>query len=138
MYIKLLIDIARAYNLYNTTDVYHVQKALDYMRENFSSDISVEDIARAVKLHPSYLQKQIKKHTSKSIVAHINTFRTERAKVLIANTNSSLTQISIDCGFCNRQTFYNAFKKYVGVNPREYKKEITRLKDTKQYQRYYQ
>ena len=40
------------------------------------------------------------------------------------NTKKKITDIYLEVGFNNRNTFIRAFKKEVGITPSEYKKQI--------------
>ena len=45
----------------------------------------------------------------------------ERAKQLINKTQLSLTEIAYELGFTDQAHFSNAFKKIIGVAPRQYR-----------------
>ena len=47
----------------------------------------------------------------------IRTQRIARAKLLIQHTDLSLTQISLDCGFCDQAHFCHMFTRSEGINP---------------------
>ncbi len=60
----------------------------------------------------------------------INQYRiTEDCKLMSSseNDNYSIEGIANLCGFVNRQTFYSAFKKNVGVTPSFYLKSISKM-----------
>ncbi|WP_369461553.1 helix-turn-helix transcriptional regulator [Thermoclostridium stercorarium] len=43
--------------------------------------------------------------------------RLEKAKRMILTTNKPLTEIAIDCGFCNVKMLYRVFKNAEGCSP---------------------
>lgn len=91
-----------------------------------SSDFDLKQCAKIVSMNEQKLSKEIKKLYGISFVELIN-----RLKIyyFLVNTNDykqfTLESYIYSSGFKNRSTFYAAFKKYVGVNPSFYIKEIS-------------
>jgi hypothetical protein len=52
--------------------------------------------------------------------------RLEKAKRMILTTNKPLTEIAIDCGFCNVKMLYRVFKNAEGCSPSEYRQSKMR------------
>ena len=55
-------------------------------------------------------------------VEYINTLRLEKAKKLLVYTDSNIINIAFLCGFGSLSTFYELFKKKVGLTPKNYRK----------------
>lgn len=55
---------------------------------------------------------------------YLNQIRIEKALELLSNTNKNITDIALSCGFKSLSTFYDSFKKYVGMTPKEFRKTI--------------
>ncbi len=121
---QLLIQIYRCYTNSLSDSKHFITKTMDYIKENYSHEITVTAIAESVGLNVNYLERLIKATTGKTIVAHITDFRLTQAKSLIINTNLSLTDIGFHCGYGSRQSFYENFKKSEGLSPSDYKKKI--------------
>ena len=49
--------------------------------------------------------------------------RVEYAKKLILETNLSITEIIMECGFVSTSNFYSKFIKYVGCSPLKFRKD---------------
>ncbi len=55
-------------------------------------------------------------------VEYIRNLRVEKAKALLSFTDLTILDIAIDCGFGSLSTFYETFKKYLKMTPKEYRK----------------
>ena len=119
---QLLVMIARVSRMGESDGSYIINKAMKFIENEYSNGISSRDVAEGMKLHPVYLERQFKKHTGVSMLAHINALRVERAKQLILNTALPLIDVGAECGFNTRQNFYETFKKYAGCSPSDYRR----------------
>jgi AraC-like DNA-binding protein len=99
-----------------------VGKAEDYIEMNFSEDISMEEMAGKLHVHPSHLMRVFKKEKGITISHYRNLRRIKEAKELILFSNLSMTDIAIMVGFSNSQYFSKLFKEVEGVTPVEFKK----------------
>lgn len=99
-----------------------VEKAEKYIEMNFSEDISMEEMARKLHVHPSHLMRSFKKEKGTTISYYRNVRRIQEAKELILFSNLTMTEIAIIVGFSNSQYFSKFFKEVEGVTPLEFKK----------------
>ncbi len=92
---------------------------------NDSSDL--QSIAKIVDLSPQKLSNQIKKYTGLSFTEYINRLKIYHFLTHFNQYNHYTLEANIyQSGFKNRSTFYAAFKKYVGINPSFYLKELSK------------
>ncbi|OXS52864.1 DNA-binding response regulator [Cohnella sp. CIP 111063] len=98
-----------------------VDKVKAYVRENLDKDISREDIAHSVYLNPDYLTRIFKKETGLSISDYLLQQRLEIAAGLLINTEMSVASIAGKIGYANFSHFSRMFKKYMQLNPVEYR-----------------
>jgi len=106
----------------------YVFSAIKYMHENYSADIKVEDIAKAVSLHPVYLQRVFKQSRNVTLMQYLRELRIEKAKMLIRNTDIPIIDISGYVGINSRQYFNYVFKNRTGRTPVEYRKKAYPVK----------
>ena len=85
--------------------------------ERLGETIEVSDLARACALSRSHFSRAFKCSTGLSPQDWIRQQRIARAKQLIQNTDRSLTQISLECGFCDQAHFCHIFTRSEGINP---------------------
>lgn len=91
-----------------------------YRQTSYTAKKLAEDIGTNTR----YLSAAIRQHYNCNFAELVNKLRIEEAKVMLADAECTLTidDIAFSCGFGNRQTFYTSFDKYVGMFPKEYRK----------------
>ncbi|MEH7111426.1 AraC family transcriptional regulator [Neobacillus niacini] len=99
-----------------------VEIAENYIEMHFSEDISMEEMAGKLHVHPSHLMRAFKKEKGITISHYRNMRRIKEAKELILFSNLSMTEIAIMVGFSNPQYFSRFFKEIEGITPVEFKK----------------
>ncbi|MEZ1314506.1 AraC family transcriptional regulator [Pseudomonas fluorescens] len=85
--------------------------------ERLGETIEVGDLAQACALSRSHFSRAFKCSTGLSPQDWIRQQRIARAKQLIRDTDRSLTQISLECGFCDQAHFCHIFTRSEGINP---------------------
>ncbi|MHC8407863.1 helix-turn-helix domain-containing protein [Pseudomonas sp. TMB3-21] len=85
--------------------------------DRLSETIEVAELASACALSRSHFSRAFKRSTGLSPQDWIRDQRIARAKHLIRSTDLSLTQISLECGFCDQAHFCHRFTRSEGINP---------------------
>ncbi|WP_017905135.1 helix-turn-helix domain-containing protein [Pseudomonas asplenii] len=85
--------------------------------ERLGETLEISELARACSLSRSHFSRAFKCSTGLSPQDWIRQQRIERAKQLIRGTDLSLTQISLECGFCDQAYFCHIFTRSEGINP---------------------
>ena len=101
-----------------------ISKTKRYIQENLSRDISVTSIAETFYLTPNYFSRLFKRVTGEGCNEYIVRKRIEQAQLLLETTNFKSGQIASMVGYRDNNYFSLAFKKYVGVSPTQYRKDI--------------
>ncbi len=99
-----------------------IKKIIEFIDENYISDLSREGLAAAVDMHPNYMGKLFKTYTRKTINEYINSLRIKEAIKQLESKNSRVIDIAFSLGFDNIVTFNRVFKKETGKTPSDYKK----------------
>ncbi|WP_223488188.1 helix-turn-helix domain-containing protein [Pseudomonas sp. A-RE-19] len=86
---------------------------LDHLGET----LEVTELARACALSRSHFSRAFKCSTGLSPQDWIRQQRISLAKQLIQNTDLTLTQISLECGFCDQAHFSHIFTRSEGITP---------------------
>jgi AraC-like DNA-binding protein len=101
-------------------------------RPYLDPNLSVGRLAEAVGLTPRELSRVISSSSSSSFYTFVNRFRVDEARRLLADPEEARTSVEatgLMAGFRSRSTFYEAFKREVGVTPAQFRREQT-MSDT--------
>lgn len=93
-----------------------------YMLENFTKEISLEQVAEHVGLNPDYLGKLFKKVEGQTFTDYLISMRMEKAKELLSERELTIKQIAYMVGYSDPNYFSRAFKKYVGISATQYER----------------
>jgi AraC-like DNA-binding protein len=98
-----------------------LKRVINFIDENFTSDISREGLAAAVGLNPSYMGTLFKSYKGMSINNYISHLRIRKAIAELEQKNSRIIDIAFSAGFENIVSFNRIFKKITGKTPSEFK-----------------
>lgn len=101
-----------------------IQAILGYCEQNYKNEISVQKVADALHLSPSYVSHSFSDKIHLSFREYINSLRLNEAKNLLEVGNLSMTEIALEAGFGTIRNFNRVFKKKHGMTPSEYRKSI--------------
>lgn len=100
-----------------------IDKANEFINENYANDITRKDVADAVYMNPSYFSRYYKKKTGMFYSDYLTEIRISHAKELM-KTDKSLTEISKAVGYNTRRYFNSNFETVVGISPKEYRMQL--------------
>lgn len=98
-----------------------LKKILGFVYVNYNKKIKLEEISDHVNLTPQYLCAFFKEMTKTTLTEYINHHRIESALTLIKDSELSMTEIALECGFDTPSYFNRVFKKQVGCSPKNYR-----------------
>ena len=107
----------------NRLQDFYIREAIDFVKENYQSDITVEDIAKQTGLNRSYFGKVFKAATGKSPQQYLIGYRMGKATELLKLTALPVAEVGRAVGYPNQLHFSRAFKGAFGVSPREWRRE---------------
>lgn len=99
-----------------------VAKAVKYIQKNYAEDISLLTLAQHLNISSVYLSQLFKKELGTSPIKFIIHYRIDRAKVLLKETDDSISNIAVKVGFWEPKHFSKTFKRVTGISPMQYKK----------------
>lgn len=100
----------------------HVQLALDYVEDNYGSNISLSDVASYSCCSEYHFSRLFKKITGYSPYEYIVKYRLNKAKNLLKNTDNSVEEIAECVGFGSTSNFIRTFRELEGMTPLKYRK----------------
>lgn len=96
-------------------------KVARYLEANFSSELSLGDIAAAVGLNKYTLCKKFSAETGSTVIDELRRIRVAKAKRYLIDTSYSVEKVGKMCGFDSPSYFGKVFKDISGVSPKEYR-----------------
>lgn len=100
----------------------HVYKMLQYIEENYASDISQKDLAEYTELSPDYMSRRFKAMMNMTPSEYIRKFRVAKSMELLRMTDKSIAAIAGEVGMGDISLYSRVFKQIVGVSPASFRK----------------
>ncbi|MEE1075132.1 MAG: helix-turn-helix domain-containing protein [Acutalibacteraceae bacterium] len=97
-------------------------KVIRFLKQYHTQNISIEDICRNFNCSRSHISHQFCKATGKTVREYLTSLRMEDAKLLLLNSELTVTEIAFSVGYGDSNYFSNIFKQKVGMSPRDYRK----------------
>ncbi len=94
-----------------------------FICEHYGEDLGLEELAKAVYVHPHYLCRMFKKETGLNLNKYIKSYRMEKARELLCSTPMKINSISKAVGYQNLSYFCQNFREFYGISPEKYRKK---------------
>jgi AraC-like DNA-binding protein len=101
-----------------------VEKMAQYIAENYSRPIRVEDIAKVMDLHPDYAMKIFHKAFGTRLADYVIQHRVFHAQRLLTTTDAKVMDIALESGFGSLSRFNANFKDFCGISPKAYRQSM--------------
>lgn len=98
-----------------------VKEALNYIHKYINEDLSLEKVAHEIHVSKNHLSTLFARCTGYNFSSYVNNAKIEKSKALLKNTNNSILNIAIECGFNSQSYFCSTFKKTTGITPTDYR-----------------
>ncbi|QGH33446.1 response regulator [Gracilibacillus salitolerans] len=103
----------------------NILKAVEYVKENFSKeDLSLQEVAGNIGVSEAYFSRSFKEEMNISFKKYLIKLRMTKAKEMIIDLEMNITNIAFKVGFSDYPHFSKTFKKYYGLTPIEFKKQV--------------
>ena len=101
-----------------------VDSAIAYLNEHFARSVTLDELAEHVHQNKSYLIRCFKKETGLTPMAYLMRIRLVNSRLLLVQTDLSIAQIALQCGFEDPSYFTLRFRETYGVPPKAYRREM--------------
>ncbi|WP_339264924.1 response regulator [Paenibacillus sp. FSL R5-0470] len=98
--------------------------ALQYVKEHYYEDLTLEKIASVVFLNPVYFSQLFKQKTGQGYKEYVTSLRLEQAKLLLVNSKLKVAEIAERIGYQDMRHFTQMFRKRFLVTPTEYRQQL--------------
>jgi AraC-like DNA-binding protein len=89
--------------------------------------LTLQSLAKTLSIHPHLLSRVLNEKLNRNFPDFINYYRIEETKEILkspAGAGKKINNVAHDAGFNSMTSFYRVFKKYTGMTPNRYKKEM--------------
>ena len=99
----------------------------DFVRDNFTRAISLEEISELVSMTEPAFCRYFKKISGKTFTKFVNEYRLVHASKLLAEQPFTITEVCFKSGFNNFSHFNKKFKEFIGKSPSQYRRHIRHM-----------
>ena len=101
-----------------------VTRAIDYIKDHYQEQVSLDDLARLVYLSPFYFSHIFKDEVGTTFIEYLTQVRIEEAKRRLRDTMVAVSIIAEQVGYNDVNYFSRVFKKVVGQTPTQYRGKL--------------
>ena len=93
-----------------------------YIEMHCDEDITLDGLCKQFFVGKSHLLHSFKRDEGTSPMRYLNSYRIEKAKELLLQSNLSIESIALRLAFRDRFHFSSEFKRRIGIPPGEFRK----------------
>ena len=101
----------------------HVSKALRYISDNFTKEITVDDIVQHSGISRRGLYNRFEQIVGHPIYEELMRQRLDLAKIMLRETDEKLQFIADECGLGDAERLSKSFKRFCQISPVQYRDE---------------
>ena len=105
-------------------DHQRLDQVFGYLLEHYAAPITLEAVSDIANLTPGAFCRFFKIHTRKTFSGVLNEIRIENACRLLHQSNQSISQIALACGYTSLSNFNRQFKTITSLTPGQYLKTV--------------
>ena len=113
--------LANSITAKNSYDTDRINIVLQFILENYTHEIYIEEIATKVNMTVASFSRFFKQHTKKTFSKYVTEIRISHACRLLVEDDYNISEICYLSGFDTLSNYYRHFKSQVGMIPKEYK-----------------
>ena len=96
----------------------------DFLHDNFTASLAVEQLARVAGVHPVHLSRVFRRKFGCTIGEYVRRLRADFANRQLRDTDQPLSEIALAAGFADQSHLSKTFKSVFGMTPAAYRKGI--------------
>lgn len=117
-------ELRKSTEKYNISNE-HISKVVNYIEDNFTSDIKIEDFSSMVPFSRRNLEVKFKEEMGTSLYQFILSCRIDYFAHLLLTTDRTLFDLALESGFNDCKNISRIFKKIKGYTPAEFRKKMS-------------
>jgi AraC family transcriptional regulator len=104
--------------------VWQQRRILQFMEEHLAENIALHELADLVQLSPYHFLRSFKQAFGEPPHRYWTRQRIERAKTLLADPRTPITEVAFDVGYGGTSAFSASFRRLTGLTPTEYRRDL--------------
>lgn len=104
-------------------NIERIKGVIQYVENNYKENITQSMIAEKFHFSSVYFSRYFKNCTGMTFTDYLVSYRIEKARMELINTDKTVTQIALETGFADDRRLIIAFKKKHGITPLQYRKK---------------
>ena len=101
-----------------------IARAREFIEQNHSEEMSLEEVAGTVNMSAFYFCKMFKKATGMTFTDYLARVRVEKVKNLLINPHKRVSEAAFEAGFQSLSQFNRVFRKIAGEAPSAYRERL--------------
>lgn len=114
-------------NTMKRSDTDRMSRVHDFIMENFTRRIKLEEVAALAFMTPSSFSRYFKSHTNRTFSQFLSEIRIGHASKLMVEKEMNVAEACFKSGFYTLSNFNRQFKQVHGLSPTEYKQAYLQL-----------
>ena len=134
--LSILHDLSASRNMHTLSDATfsnaefsynsrRIDKAFEYMNQNFHKHIPLGEVAKLVNMTEVSFSRFFKARTGITFIDSLLEIRLGHASRLLIDTTQSVSEVAYNCGFNNISNFNRLFKKKKNCTPKEFRENYS-------------
>lgn len=116
-----ILSPGKAFSITDEIHIGHITTVINFIDNNYSKDISLDEMTRQAHLSKFHFIRIFKKFTSYSPHQYLLSVRLNHSRQLLSSGLYSIGEVADKCGFKRLDYFSALFKKKFHCNPSEYR-----------------
>jgi AraC family transcriptional regulator len=101
-----------------------LQRINEFVEENLDTDIRLNGMSNACNLSTEYFVRLFKTTMGISPYQYVLSMRVQRAQGLLTESQHSLAEIALECGFSHQEHMTRIFRRFTGTTPGRYRRNF--------------
>lgn len=102
---------------------HQLRRLIEFIHGRLESELSLIELASVIRLSPRHFARLFKNAFGVSPHRYVMRERVQRAKWLLAEQKTPISEIALSLGFGNQSYFTQIFHRTTGITPRRYQRE---------------
>lgn len=99
-----------------------IQRVFEYIDEKYMENISLQEVVEIAQMSVRSFTSLFKSITGKTFSDYLLHLRVFQASRMLTESDATLTQIAMDCGFYDAAHFTHSFKQLFGIAPNQFRR----------------